>query len=72
MEVVFYINFQKNNIYCDMNMAVLVESLFVFYAPKIVINIYNRYYFFVSEKNNNPKLLKKNKKNNCLLYIITK
>ena len=55
-----------------MNMVVLVASLFLFYAPKIVISIYNRYYFFVSEKNNNPKLLKKNKKNNCLLYIITK
>ena len=45
-----------------MNMVVLVASLFLFYAPKIVISIYNRYYLFVSEKNNNPKLLKKTRK----------
>ena len=51
-----------------MNMVVLVASLFLFYAPKIVISIYNRYYFFVSEKNNNPKLLKKQEKQLLIIY----
>ena len=42
-------------------MAVLVASLFLFYAPKIVISMYNRYY-------NNPKLLKKQEKQLLIIY----